>query len=206
MKLIESRDLIVYYFQDSSREAAGAEGPSGDTTTPGEEKTIVQILADQNKEASASLTVKTKVSPLKFIKENDQYKLSKRKRHSDVSPPETEVKKRRLNEAGGLPCRNILKCPHCAREFPLGGAWKLKKHILSDHKDLDQEHSCSICQQRFGLRSVLEAHTERHRRRFPWSCEICAETFDQLTVFVTHVKSRHKIHTVDQTIKLCRTL
>ena len=160
----------------------------------------MQILAEQS-----SVTGKDKVSPLKFIKENDQYKLSKRKRDSGVGPPEAEVKKRRLSEAGNLN-RNRQKCPHCAREFPLGGAWKLKKHILSNHKDLDPEHSCSICQQRFGLRSVLEAHTERHRRRFPWSCEICAETFDQLTVFVTHVKSRHEINTVEKTMKLCRTL
>ena len=168
-----------------------------------EEKTIVQILADQNKDAS--VTIKNKVSPLKFIKENDQYKLSKRKRDSDVTPPEAEVKKRRLDE-GDRATRNLQKCPHCAREFPLGGAWKLKKHILSNHKDLDQDQLCSICPQRFSLKSVLEAHLERHRRSFPWNCGLCGDRFDQLTVFVTHIKSRHEINTVEQTMKLCRTL
>ena len=159
----------------------------------------MQILADQN-------TVQNKISPLKFIKENDQYKLSKRKRDSDVMrQPEAEVKKRRLNE-GGKVNRNLQKCPHCPREFPLGGAWKLKKHILSNHKDLDQQSSCSICQQRFGRRSVLEAHMEKHRNPFPWNCELCGEGFDQLTVFVTHLKSRHEIRTVENTMKLCRTL
>ena len=151
-----------------------------DTTTPGEEKTIVQILADQNKDASIK-NIKKKVSPLKFIKENDQYKLSKRKRPSDVGPPEAEVKKRRLNEGGVTVTvnRNLQKCPHCPREFPLGGAWKLKKHIISNHKDLDQEHSCSICQQRFGLRSFLEAHMEKHRKGFPWTCGLCGARFDR---------------------------
>ena len=168
-----------------------------------EEKTIVQILADQSKEAS--VTVKNKVSPLKFIKENDQYKLSKRKRHSDVSPPEAEAKKRRLNDEGKKVNRSLQKCPHCAKEFPLGGAWKLKKHILSNHKDIDQELSCSICQQRFDLRSVLEAHMERHRKCFPWNCVLCGDGFDQLTSFVTHGTSRHKIYTVEQTMNLCRT-
>ena len=158
----------------------------------------MQILAGQS-------NVKNKVSPLKFIKDNDQYKLSKRKRDSDADQPEAEVKKRRLDEVGKVN-RNLQKCPHCPREFPLGGAWKLKKHILSNHKDLHQEQSCSICQQRFGRRSVLEAHMEKHRKGFPWTCELCEERFDQLTVFVTHLKSRHEIHTVEKTIKLCRTL
>ena len=172
-----------------------------------EEKTIVQILAGQNKKA-LSLPSKNKVSPLKFIKENDQYKLSKRKRDSDVGPAEAEVKKRRLDDGGrgSRVGRNSQKCPHCAREFPLGGAWKLKKHILSNHKDVDQDHSCSICQKGFSLKSVLESHMEMHRKSFPWNCEFCGERFEQLTVFVTHIKSRHEINTVEQTMKLCRTL
>ena len=201
---MELRSKVVC-LQDSSAEVTGAGSASDNTTIQGElgeEKTIVQILADQNSVAS-SVTLKNKVSPLKFIKENDQYKLTKRKRPSDVGPAEGEVKRRRLDEGGRL-SRNSQKCPHCSKEFPLGGAWKLKKHILSQHKDLDQEHSCSVCQQRFRLRSILEAHMERHRRSFP--CDICGDRFDQLTVFVTHIKSRHEINTVEQAMKLCRTL
>ena len=158
-----------------------------------EEKSIVQILAEQKKEAAVK-EKKMKVSPLKLVKENDRYKLSKRKCWSE---PVTEAQRSKKKVVGGV-SRAQSRCPHCGKQFPLGGAWKLKKHILKEHHEVENEKSCSICLKRLSLSCSLAAHMEMHKELFPWVCRPCGGKFENLTQFVKHVKSRHQFRRVDQ--------
>ena len=158
-----------------------------------EEKSIVQILAEQNKEAAVK-EKKMKVSPLKLVKENDRYKLSKRKCSSE---PVTEAQGRKKKVGGGT-YRAQSRCPHCGKQFPLGGVWKLKKHILKEHQEVENEKSCSICLKKLSLSCSLAAHMEMHKELFPWVCRPCGGKFENLTQFVIHVRSRHQFSRVDQ--------
>ena len=203
-RYVDSRNL----FMDIKlcQELVGASTSVESKTSAGEdnrevggENTIVQILADQKKEAA--VRDKNKVSPLKLIKENDQYKLSKRKRKSDRPVAVDQVAKRKTKGRSSL-----LKCQHCDKEFPLGGAWQMKKHLLSKHKSQDQDLSCSICKKKFSIKSGLEAHLEMHKEIFPWKCgrRTCAGKFDKLTEFVVHLKSHHNISNVDKALKMLK--
>ena len=68
------------------------------------------------------------------------------------SPKGFTVKLRSTEPPGGKPqgTSRTLTCPHCTKQFPRGGAWKMDQHIASTHKAASQkkEHLSSSFQQK----------------------------------------------------------
>ena len=52
------------------------------------------------------------------------------------SPKGFTVKRMSTEPPGGKPqgTSRTLTCPHCTKQFPRGGAWKMDQHIASTHK------------------------------------------------------------------------
>ena len=86
------------------------------------------------------------------------------------------AKKRRIDFTSSL------DCPHCDKQFPLGGQWKVKKHILNEHEDLTKKAAivCEICNKTFSSQSVFLSHSEMHRVGDPWNCNLCKRRFGEM--------------------------
>ena len=165
-----------------------------------EDPNIIERLVTQSRNLAS---VQKKVSPLKIVLERENYKLHQRTRPRspggvDDQDQETFCKKRKIEEV-----KSSLHCPHCALQFPLGGNWKLKKHIMNKHKVMS-EHieprkamTCDICGEDCEFESVLKAHKKHHQDLYPWKCKKCESTFLNVKELVQHVKSYHGIYNED---------
>ena len=174
--------------QDAALAAAGVK----------EDPNIIERLVSQSRNLAS---VQKKVSPLKIVLERENYKLHQRPRPRSpggVDDQETFCKKRKIEEV-----KSSLHCPHCALQFPLGGNWKLKKHIMNKHEVMS-EHieprktvTCDICGEDCGFEAVLKAHKKHHQDLYPWKCRKCGSTFENVKELVQHVKSYHGIYNAD---------
>ena len=137
--------------------------------------------------------MKQKVSPIKILRGGNQYKLASRKRSKGQGPPDiTPCKLPKLSGKVIPFAPQCLSCPHCDKKFPLGGQWKLTRHISSVHAS-SKNFSCQYCDNQFPTQSILTAHTQWHKVTNPWQCEECGYRLGSLTQFVKHVKSVHGV-------------
>lgn len=137
---------------------------------------IIERLVEQSKNLA---TVMVTGSPKRTIV--DKLEVSKRKRETDNS--HSPSKKRKTEPRS-------LQCPHCDKQFPLGGSWKLKKHINRQHSD-EAKFSCNQCKETFNKESVFLSHKERHDNPVPWRCKVCKRSYNQMLDLVQHAKRRH---------------
>jgi len=174
---------------------------------------IIERLVDQKKNVAF---IQKKVSPIKIVVEKSNYQLLKRK---TKSPPVSPAQKKQK-----LDFNSSLACPHCNKQFPLGGNWKLKKHISQEHNksksvevknvpppvtsnttktpNRKRKYTCNVCDKDFSFQSVLTAHGETHKTVTPWSCTFCHKEFDDMTELVNHAQINHGIKNVDSAIKV----
>eukprot|EP00092_Neocalanus_flemingeri_P040760 GFUD01044375.1.p1 GENE.GFUD01044375.1~~GFUD01044375.1.p1 ORF type:complete len:275 (+),score=95.66 GFUD01044375.1:552-1376(+) len=151
---------------------------------------------------------KQKVSPIKIIKGENQYQLASRKRQFpnqhqllDISNSSKKRKFSSVPESEVSPVPRSLSCPHCGKQFPLGGQWKLTRHISTVHTN-NMPYSCQYCDKQFPCQSILTAHTEWHHVTNPWQCEECGYRLGNLAHFIRHVKSVHKVTSLNKTRSL----
>jgi len=136
-----------------------------------------------------------KVSPIKIIKGGNQYQLADRNKQQVTDPLATPCKKLKfppMSAKDAAPVPLSLSCPHCGKQFPLGGQWKLTRHLSSAHGNT-KVYSCQDCDQQFHCQSILTAHTKWHQLTNPWQCEDCGYRLGNLSQFIKHVKSAHKV-------------
>ena len=176
------------------------------------DQNIIERLVDQKKNIAV---IQKKVSPIKIVVEKSNYQLLKRKTKSPAVSPTQKKQKLDFNSS--------LSCPHCNKQFPLGGNWKLKKHISLEHNKSGgkkppvsnnttsttlttlknkRKFVCNVCDKDFSFQSVLTAHGELHRTVTPWSCTFCNEEFDDMTELVNHAQINHGIKNVDSAINV----
>jgi len=145
-----------------------------------------------------------KVSPIKIIKGGNQYQLADRNKQQVTDPLATPCKKLKfppMSAKDAAPVPHCLFCPHCGKQFPLGGRWKLTRHLSSAHSNT-KVYSCQDCDQQFHSQSVLTAHTKWHQLTNPWQCEDCGYRLGNLSQFIKHVKSVHKVSSLATTRSL----
>ena len=135
-----------------------------------EDPTVIQRIAAQQA-AEDQAVVQKKVTPLKIS-------VVKRERacEDNLTLESSLAKKRRIDFSSSV------GCPHCDQQFPLGGQWKLKKHILQEHKDQMERQAlrCDICDKTFSSQSVFVSHCERHRVGTPLDCKLCQSRFGEM--------------------------
>ena len=136
-----------------------------------EDPTVIQRLIDQHASNDQNYDQK-KVTPLKLSSVLKRARVDEEKVLTEASP----VKKRRIDFTSSL------ECPHCDKQFPLGGQWKVRKHILQQHEDQTKKQAivCEICNKTFHSQSVFLSHSEMHRVGDPWSCNLCKRRFKEL--------------------------
>jgi len=200
-----SKDIADIYFP-------GAEGESvserelqtfGETTAEAE-LTVAPTIAQKESSCSEQSVVKQladqrgKVPPIKIIKGKNQYRLEKKATKIDEKPRDEVVTTfRKDNSAVKSSC---LTCPQCGKQFPLGGQWKLRKHLQMVHEV--GGHFCHVCDKEFDHQSLLLAHSNWHRRQEPWMCKHCKQVFGGLELFVDHVRFDHGIPGADDALRL----
>ena len=176
--------------------------------------TIIERLVDQKKNIAV---IQKKVSPIKIVVEKSNYQLLKSKDKSPITSTIPPQKKQKLD------VNSSLSCPHCNKQFPLGGSWKLKKHISVEHDKREdvrkaspspttisktstsnrkKKFSCYVCDKEFSYQCILTAHIEWHRTVTPWSCTFCHKMFDDMTDLVKHAQINHGIKNMDSAIKV----
>merc|ERR1712059_223331 len=134
---------------------------------PGSKRAVVDLMVSQKRGGGSP--EKKKVSPITIAK-------------TSRSGGEYQVKGRRNSP-------KCLFCPKCGLQFPLGGQWKLDRHLATAHTTVD----CSQCDKKMLYQSSLTAHMERHRSVNPWQCNRCDGTFQNISTFVKHVKRVHHV-------------
>lgn len=157
-----------------------------------EDPTVIQRIAAQQA-AEDQAVIQKKVTPLKIS-------VVKRERAcEDKFEAEASLaKKRRIDFSSSV------GCPHCDLQFPLGGQWKLKKHILQEHKDRNERQAlrCEICEKIFSSQSVFVSHSEMHRAETPLDCNLCKSRFGELPLLVEHAKTEHSFDNAEQACKI----
>jgi len=152
-----------------------------------EDPTVIQRLVDQHYDQK-------KVTPLKLSSVLKRVRGSEEVIVSEASP----AKKRRIDFSSSL------KCPHCDKQFPLGGQWKVRKHILQEHEDQTKKQAivCELCNKTFHSQSVFLSHSEMHRVGDPWNCNLCNGQFGELPLLVDHAKMEHNIDKAEMACKI----
>lgn len=152
-----------------------------------EDPTVIQRLVDQHCDQK-------KVTPLKLSSVLKRVRGSEEKIESVASP----AKKRRIDFSSSL------KCPHCDKQFPLGGQWKVRKHILQEHEKQTKKQAivCEMCNKTFHSQSVYLSHSEMHRVGNPWNCNLCKRQFGELPLLVDHAKMEHNIDKAGMACKI----
>ena len=138
-----------------------------------EDPTVIQRLVDQHAADDQHCDHdKKKVTPLKLSSVIKRARVDEEKIVSEASL----AKKRRIDFTSSL------DCPHCDKQFPLGGQWKVRKHIHNEHKDLTKKAAivCEICNETFSSQSVFLSHSEMHRVGDPWNCNLCKRRFGEM--------------------------
>jgi len=146
-----------------------------------------------------------KVSPIKIIKGHNMYQLANKKKQKAALTEDYTSPCKKLKMSSPVPevstaPQQCLSCPHCSKQFPLGGQWKLTRHISTAHNVPDI--SCQYCDKKFTCQSVLIAHNEWHKLTSPWQCGECGYRLGNLSQFLKHVKSVHRVTSLDGTYKL----
>ena len=166
-----------------------------------ERKGLVGRMVDQKRsylstqESIIESNAKQKVSPIKILEGEKQYQLASRNiQLADNDTPYKKLKLNPMSPKASSPAPSCLSCPHCGKQFPLGGQWKLTRHISSFHSS-SMLCSCQYCDKQFPCQSILTAHTEWHMLTNPWKCEECGSgcNVGNLTHFIKHVKSVHRV-------------
>ena len=139
-----------------------------------------------------------KVSPIKIIRGQNQYKLASKKRHDEQETQncaDTPSSKKPKILGKAIPSApQCLSCSHCNKKFPLGGQWKLTRHISSAHGNI-MSYSCSYCDKQFPQQSILTAHSKWHEVTNPWQC---GYRLGSLAQFVKHLRSVHGVNSLDR--------
>ena len=187
------------------------EGSTEDESFSGVKGFVGQLV--EQKRSFLSVEVKQKqtqkVSPIKIIKGVTQYKLANKKKQKvpitkEYASPCKKFKLSSSSVAAAIPVpQQCLSCPHCSKQFPLGGQWKLTRHISSDHSS-SKTFSCQHCDKKFPCQSILIAHSEWHQLTSPWQCEECGYRLGDLTQFFKHVTSVHRVTSLESTMKLLK--
>jgi len=200
-----SKDIADIYFPGAEGESVSErELQTFGETTPEAELTVAPTIAQKESSCSEQSVVKQladqrgKVPPIKIIKGKNQYRLEKKATKIDEKPRDEVVTTfRKDNSAVKSSC---LTCPQCGKQFPLGGQWKLRKHLQMVHEV--GGHFCHVCDKEFDHQSLLLAHSNWHRRQEPWMCKHCKQVFGGLELFVDHVRFDHGIPGADDALRL----
>jgi len=134
------------------------------------------------------------VSPIKITKEDNKYKLSKRRNllvNSRSCPVGSSPSKKMKTSRDIPPAPQSLSCPLCSKKFLRGSQCKLTKHLSSSHNS-DMAYSCQYCDKQFTCQSILTAHTVWHQLTNPWQCDECGGRFENMKQFIEHVKRNHQ--------------
>ena len=182
--------------QFPNREGSIEEEQTGEVKGP-----VGRMVEQKNSFLSTPKEIsKQKVSPIKIIIGQNQYKLANRKRRDDQEAQNSETSSIKRPKISGkvIPSApQCLSCSHCNKKFPLGGQWKLTRHISSVHGSI-MTYSCQYCDKQFPQKSILTAHTKWHEETNPLQCEECGYRLGSLAQFVKHVRSVHGVNSLDR--------
>ena len=146
------------------------------------------------------------VSPLKIIKDDDDFKLVKKsqfratQKPSTLRPPSKQFKPNFLASEKLLSSLSI-SCPHCGKTFPRSSQWMLVEHMNSFHNTAIS-YPCQFCDNQFTCKSILTAHTMRHKLTYPWECDKCGYKPRDISSFVKHVKGVHGVDCLEDARKM----
>lgn len=146
---------------------------SGNLEEKGEEKSTLEEV--EEKESIGETTPKTKSNVVRQVSSQ-----------KTVVRPPVGVKQ-------GPGSRSALQCPHCSRQFPRGGAWKLSRHIESAHPGVATSVECNLCGKIFSSNSTLIAHRASHRSLHPFQCGACNLPLQNMLQFKQHVMEDHGV-------------
>ena len=147
-------------------------------TTEDHDQSIIKVLVEQNKNFAS---LKKHLEPAAEIVDKDVK--TKRKFEEEAEP----TKKKQKVES------RSLHCPDCDKQFPLGGSWKLKKHMLTQHKEdeIKQTFPCNHCSKKFSSKAVMLSHSKRHKMESPFECSSCSYPCKDMVELVNHTKKNH---------------
>ena len=170
-------DTVLESDQIPNRDDSNLDTASNSFRKGIEDPTVIKRLVDQKRNFAK---LQRKVSPLKVILDKERSPLIKRAKLSLMANSPNSKKIKMDNSS--------LFCPHCDKQFPLGGSWKLKKHIRNQHKiEADSNDSrkpgakCNDCDKEFSSLAVLNSHLEQHKTSLPWTCKLCSGEFSEMT-------------------------
>ena len=185
------------------------EGSTEDESFSGVKGFVGQLV--EQKRSFLSVEVKQKqtqkVSPIKIIKGVTQYKLANKKKQkvpitNEYASPCKKLKLSSSSVAAAIPVlQQCLSCPHCSKQFPLGGQWKLTRHMLLVHS-INLCYSCQYCGEKFPCLSILNAHIMAHKLSHPFQCAQCGYRLGQIREFVKHVKSAHEVTSISRALRM----
>jgi len=191
-----------YFVQEEPFQLPNREGSTEEEQSVEVKGPVGRMVEQKNSFLSASQEKsQLKVSPIKIIRGENQYKLASRKRHDGqeaLNCVDTPSSKKQKISGKAIPSApQCLSCSHCDKKFPLGGQWKLTRHISSVHGNI-MSYSCQYCDKQFPHQSILLAHTKWHEVTNPWQCEECGYRLGSLAQFVKHVRSVHRVNSLDR--------
>jgi len=191
-----------YIVQEEPFQLPNREGSTEEEQTVEVKGPVGRMVEQKNSFFSAPQEKsKLKVSPIKIIRGQNQYKLASRKRpdgqEAENCADDHSSKKPKISGKAIPSAPQCLSCSHCNKKFPLGGQWKLTRHISSVHGNI-MSYSCQYCDKQFPQQSILTAHTKWHEVTNPWQCEECGYRLGSLAQFVKHVRSVHKVTSLDR--------
>ncbi|XP_021962528.1 zinc finger protein 85 isoform X1 [Folsomia candida] len=86
------------------------------------------------------------------------------------------------------------KCPHCEETF--FDKITMKRHIAVNHSTTGRLYSCHLCAKAFYLPTDVKYHIERrHEGKRQCKCDMCDETFQQISSLQSH---KIKVHGQDR--------
>jgi len=178
-----------YYHEENvqkSNKNDSKNATSSSMVSGGNNKAIVERILEQKvcNVSSSGL----KVSPLKLQLTGDKYKLVGRNTPKNV---EDEFKSKTEESRRSTP--QSLKCEFCQKSFPMGGKWKLRRHMQKEHSK--EISVCNYCDKEFTSESVLKAHLQRHKAGDPFNCNVCSYK-GNLETIIKHIKCVHQIKNV----------
>jgi len=142
-----------------------------------------------------------KVSPLKILKDDKDFKLVKKSQKLPPLRPNYQQFKPNPLASEKLLSSLTISCPHCDKTFPKSSQWRLVEHMNSSH-NATITYPCQYCDKQFTYKSILTAHMMRHKSTYPWECGKCGYKPRDIRSFAKHVKSVHGVAHLEEARKM----